>query len=91
MPNLSRSIDIRNKLGLHARAATKLARLANAFDAKITIAQDGKAVDASSVMGLMLLASQQGKTIEINATGTDAEAALEAITQLVQNRFHEDE
>jgi phosphocarrier protein NPr len=91
MPNLSRSIDIRNKLGLHARAATKLARLANAFDAKITIAQDGKAVDASSVMGLMLLASQQGKTIEINATGADAEAALEAITQLVQNRFHEDE
>ncbi|MFU8785299.1 HPr family phosphocarrier protein [Aliidiomarina sp.] len=91
MPNLSRSIDIRNKLGLHARAATKLARLANEFDAKITIAQDGKAVDASSVMGLMLLASQQGKTIEISATGADAEAALEAITQLVQNRFHEDE
>lgn len=91
MPNLSRSIDIRNKLGLHARAATKLARLANEFDAKITIGQDGKAVDASSVMGLMLLASQQGKTIEINASGADAEAALEAITQLVQNRFHEDE
>lgn len=91
MPDLSRSIDIRNKLGLHARAATKLARLANEFDAKITIGQDGKAVDASSVMGLMLLASQQGKTIEINASGADAEAALEAITQLVQNRFHEDE
>lgn len=91
MPNLSRSIEIRNKLGLHARAATKLARLANEFDAKITITQDDKAVDASSVMGLMLLASQQGKTIAINATGVDAEAALEAITQLVQNRFHEDE
>lgn len=91
MPNLSRSIEIRNKLGLHARAATKLARLANEFDAKITITQDDKAVDASSVMGLMLLASQQGKTIAINATGADAEAALEAITQLVQNRFHEDE
>ncbi|RUO37584.1 HPr family phosphocarrier protein [Aliidiomarina shirensis] len=91
MPNLSRRVEIRNKLGLHARAATKLARLASEFDAKVIIAQDGKEVDAGSVMGLMLLASQQGKVIEIKATGKDAEAALEAITTLVQERFHEDE
>ncbi|EGN74883.1 phosphotransferase system HPr (HPr) family protein [Idiomarina sp. A28L] len=91
MPNLTRKVEIRNKLGLHARAATKLARLASEFDAKVIIAQDGKEVDAGSVMGLMLLASQQGKHIEVKATGKDAEAALEAITTLVQERFHEEE
>lgn len=91
MPNLSRTVEIRNKLGLHARAATKLARLANEFAAKVTITQDGKEVDASSVMGLMLLASHKGKSIEIKAVGDDAEAALAAITQLVQDRFHEDD
>jgi len=91
MPNFSRTVEIRNKLGLHARAATKLARLANEFEAKVIIAQDGKEVDAASVMGLMLLASQRGKEIEIKATGKDAEAALNAISTLIEERFHEDE
>ncbi|RUO23482.1 HPr family phosphocarrier protein [Aliidiomarina iranensis] len=91
MPNFSRTVEIRNKLGLHARAATKLARLANEFEAKVIIAQDGKEVDAASVMGLMLLASQRGKEIEIKAAGKDAEAALNAISTLIEERFHEDE
>lgn len=91
MPLRSRQLQILNKLGLHARPATKLARLANEFEAKITISQEGREVDASSVMGLMLLASQQGKTIEVRAEGIDADAALDAIEELIQAHFDEDE
>lgn len=91
MTEVSRTVLIRNKLGLHARAATKLAKLASQFDAKITIGQGEKSVDASSVMGLMLLASQQGKEISVKAVGPDAEQALDAVTQLIYDRFDEDE
>lgn len=91
MTELCRNVLIRNKLGLHARAATKLAKLASQFDAKITIGQGDKSVDASSVMGLMLLASQQGKEIQVKAVGPDADLALDAITQLIHDRFDEDE
>jgi len=88
---LSREMVIRNKLGLHARAATKLARLSNQFDARVAVRSGGQEVDASSVMCLMLLASQQGKTITVTAQGNDAEQALDAIENLIQNRFDESE
>ncbi|WP_113907043.1 HPr family phosphocarrier protein [Aliidiomarina celeris] len=90
MPNLSRTVTIRNKLGLHARAATKLAKLCHQFDASIKIRQDGKEVDASSVMCLMLLASQQGRQIDILTTGPEAEAALNAVEQLIEAKFDEE-
>lgn len=85
-----RVMTIRNKLGLHARAATKLAKLSNQFKATVTIEQGTQKVDASSVMGLMLLASQQGKDINVTANGEDAAAALNAIEQLIQDKFDED-
>lgn len=91
MTPISREMVIRNKLGLHARAATKLVRLANQFDAVISVKQGTQEVNASSVMCLMLLASQQGKTITVYAVGKDAEQALDAIENLIQNRFDEDE
>ncbi|RUO34020.1 HPr family phosphocarrier protein [Aliidiomarina soli] len=91
MSEISRDMIIRNKLGLHARAATKLVRLANQFDAKVTLTQGTQEVDASSVMCLMLLASQQGKSIRVTARGNDAAAALDAIENLIQNRFDEAE
>lgn len=91
MKSISREVVIRNKLGLHARAATKLVRLANQFDAIVRIRSGEQEVDASSVMGLMLLASQQGKKITVQAQGDDAEAALDAIEQLIQDRFEESE
>ncbi|RUO30606.1 HPr family phosphocarrier protein [Aliidiomarina sedimenti] len=91
MSEISREMIIRNKLGLHARAATKLVRLANQFDAKVTLTQGTQEVDASSVMCLMLLASQQGKSIRVTARGNDAAAALDAIENLIQNRFDEAE
>ncbi|EAQ31104.1 MULTISPECIES: HPr family phosphocarrier protein [Idiomarina] len=86
-----KSLIIRNKLGLHARAATKLARLTQTFAAKITISQDGQEVDAGSVMCLMLLASQQGREVQVCADGDDAEAALVAITTLFEDKFEEAE
>lgn len=91
MSEASREMVIRNKLGLHARAATKLARLSNQFDANVFVRSGDQEVDASSVMCLMLLASQQGKTITVKAVGGDAEAALDAIENLIQNRFDESE
>lgn len=88
---LCKTLTIRNKLGLHARAATKLAQLTQQFDATITVEQDGQKVDAASVMCLMLLASQQGKQVEVCAEGDDAEPALEAVTELFEQRFEESE
>jgi len=88
--DICRKLTISNKLGLHARAATKLATLANQFSAKVVIRQDEREVDASSVMGLMLLASQKGRQLQVCASGEDAEAALDAIEQLIEARFDEE-
>lgn len=83
-------VIITNKLGLHARAATKLVKLTQQFDAKVAIVQDGKEVDASSVMCLLLLASGQGKEIEVVARGSEAQSAVDAIATLIESRFDED-
>lgn len=88
---LQRTLTIRNKLGLHARAATKLAQLTHQFDARIKVKQGTQEVDASSVMCLLLLASGQGKEILVTAEGSEAEQALDAVTQLIEARFDEDQ
>ncbi|MDN7124291.1 HPr family phosphocarrier protein [Pseudidiomarina sp. 1APP75-32.1] len=85
-----KSVIIKNKLGLHARAATKLAKLTQQFDAKVAIVQDGKEVDASSVLCLLLLASGQGKEIEVIARGSEAQTAVDAVASLIEARFEED-
>ncbi|WP_417763546.1 HPr family phosphocarrier protein [Shewanella sp.] len=86
---IEREVTIINKLGLHARAATKLAMLANAFDANVTIVQGSKKASAGSVLGLLMLETGMGKTIKLVAEGTEAEAALNAICELVNARFDE--
>lgn len=83
-------VTIRNKLGLHARAATKLAKLAHQFEAKVKVLNDGKEYDASSVMCLLLLAGSQGKQLEIVAEGVDAAEAVASIAALVEARFDEE-
>lgn len=88
---LSKTVTITNKLGLHARAATKLAQLSMQFDAKITLSLDNKQADADSIMGLMLLAGGQGKSVEVTAKGQDAEAALSSVCQLINDKFDEEE
>ncbi|MCO4799491.1 MAG: HPr family phosphocarrier protein [Colwelliaceae bacterium] len=89
--SLKKSLLITNKLGLHARAATKLAQLAQKFDAKVTIELDDKLADASSIMGLMLLAGGQGKTVIIHTKGIEAQEALDNVCQLFCDKFDEGE
>lgn len=86
----SKQITISNKLGLHARAATKLAILATEFDATITLIQGEKQASAASVLGLLMLESGIGKIITVEAQGRDAEKALEAVCKLINDKFDEE-
>lgn len=88
---IRRTVTIRNKLGLHARAATKLAKLSHQFQAKVHIVQGEQQVDASSVMCLLLLASGQGREIDVIAQGEDAAEAVDAIANLIESRFDEEQ
>lgn len=88
---LSKKLTIVNKLGLHARAASKLAQLCQKFTSKITLKVEKKEADAGSIMAIMLLAGAQGKIVEVTVEGTDAIAALDAISQLISDKFDEDE
>ena len=87
----TRSVEIVNKRGLHARASAKFVKLASTFDAEVKVSKDGSTVDARSIMGLMMLAAGPGCCIEIEAEGAEAQAALDALVALVTNRFDEDE
>ena len=82
---------IENKLGLHARAATLLAKLAMEFDAKISIKQGDKVADADSVLALMLLESSQGKEVLVHCEGPHQEDALNAVGELIKAKFNEGE
>ena len=85
-----REVEIVNERGLHARASAKFVKCAAGFDAEVKVSRDGQTVDAQSIMGLMMLAAGPGSTIEIAAEGPDAEDAVEALSALVRNRFHEE-
>ena len=85
-----RTVEIVNKRGLHARASAKFVKLASNFDAEVRVSKDGQTVDARSIMGLMMLAAGIGSTIDIAAEGPEADAAVEALTELVSNRFDEE-
>jgi len=91
LSQLTRTLTIINKLGLHARAATKLVQLANQFDAEIILTQGENTAPANSVLALMMLESGQGKSVDVLCSGADAQAAMEAITELIQNKFDETE
>ncbi|WP_053980410.1 HPr family phosphocarrier protein [Marinagarivorans algicola] len=80
-----------NKLGLHARAASKLANTASQFGSKVWVSCNGKSIDAKSIMSLMLLAACKGTPISIRAEGNDAEDAVKAVVALINNRFDESE
>jgi phosphotransferase system HPr (HPr) family protein len=81
---------ILNKLGIHARPAAQFVKTANRFQADIFVEKDGEEVDGKSIMGLMMLAAGHGSTIYVSADGVDAEAALEAIGDLISRKFEED-
>lgn len=85
-----RELPITNQRGLHARASAKFVKCAEQFKAEIQVSRDGQTVPGTSIMGLMMLGAAQGTTIMVNAKGPDANAALDAIAQLVAARFGED-
>ena len=83
------SLEIQNRLGLHARAAVLLVQTATKFDAEVMISKDGQTVSGRSIMGVMTLAATQGSTIEVITSGPQAAEALEAIRTLVAAKFNE--
>ncbi len=88
---VERDMTIRNKLGLHARAAVKFVNLANRFGASVKIVKDGNEIDGKSILGILTLAATQGSEIRLVAAGKDEEAALAALVELINNRFDEKE
>ncbi len=84
------TIMIRNKRGLHARAAAKFVRLVEGFEAEVWVTKDGETVSGRSIMGLMMLGAGPGTSIDVAASGGDAAAALEAIRTMVEAKFDED-
>ena len=90
MSSVSRTVEVVNKRGLHARASAKFVTMASQIDAAIEVEKDGNKVCGTSIMGLMMLGAAMGDSITITAEGEGAEAALEALTELVEARFGED-
>jgi len=90
-PGAHATLEIRNRLGLHARAAAALVQTAGRFDAEVTVAKDGQVVNGRSIMGVMMLAAEQGSQIEVATAGPQANEALAAIRELVEARFNEPE
>lgn len=84
-------LTIINKLGLHARAAAKFVGCASAFSSSIQTGKDGKLVDGKSIMSVMMLAAGKGTVLDLHIEGDDENAALEALTTLIGNRFDEAE
>ena len=88
---LEKEIEIINKLGLHARAAAKLVKLASGFECEIEIQKDTQKVNAKSIMGVMMLAASRGNVITIYTEGTEETKAMDAVEALINNKFGEPE
>ncbi|MBK1695864.1 HPr family phosphocarrier protein [Rhodovibrio salinarum] len=86
----ARRVTIRNQRGLHARAAAKFVKTAEAYAAEVRVVKDDTEVLGTSIMGLMMLAAGPGTEIDLHATGADAESALNALAQLIDRKFDED-
>jgi len=86
---LAVEVRVCNARGLHARAAAKLVRLADTFDAVVVVGKDDTEVTATSILGLMMLGAAQGATLRLSARGQEARQALTAIAELIQRGFDE--
>jgi phosphocarrier protein HPr len=87
---LSRELPIINKRGLHARASAKFVQMVERFKAEVWVTRGGETVGGTSIMGLMMLSAGPGTTIVVSATGPEAQAAIDAITALVADKFNEE-
>ncbi len=90
MSEVSRTVPVTNKRGLHARASAKFVTLAASLPVAVEVEKDGAKVVGTSIMGLMMLGAAMGDTIVISASGDGAEAAVTALAELVEARFHEE-
>jgi phosphocarrier protein len=84
-----RTVKIVNKLGIHARPAAEIVKLASKFNSNITISREDLEVNGKSIMGVMMLAAECGSTVDLKADGADAEQALNALDKLIQDGFGE--
>jgi phosphocarrier protein HPr len=91
MGKVVKKIEIKNKLGLHARAAALLVQTVNRFSSQVSIVKDGQTADGRSIMGVLTLAATQGSKIQVEAVGDDAEQTVKAIEKLIDKRFNENE
>lgn len=87
---VSRTVTVRNQLGMHARAAARFVHTAGAFEARVRVGRGSRVMDGKSIMGVLLLAAARGSEIVISADGADEAAALEALCQLVESGFGEE-
>ena len=87
---ICRQLAIRNRLGLHARAAARFVHTASRFRSRVTAGRDGRVMDGKSILGILLLAASQGTALEVTAEGEDEEQAMEALAALVDSRFGEE-
>ena len=88
---LEKKITIKNKLGLHARAAVKFVNLANRYSSSVKIIKDGNEVDGKSILGILTLAASKGSQIKLVVSGRDEDKAMKALTELVNSKFGEEE
>ena len=88
---IKQEVEIINKLGLHARASTKLTQTASQFASEVWIERNGRRVNAKSIMGVMMLAAGKGSIVVLDADGKDEQQALDALVTLINNRFGEPE
>ncbi|MCU7934592.1 MAG: HPr family phosphocarrier protein [Candidatus Thiodiazotropha sp. (ex Dulcina madagascariensis)] len=88
---LDKEVEIINKLGLHARAAAKLVSCANSFSSDVYLHRNGQRVNGKSIMGVMMLAANQGSVLKLEIDGSDERDALEALISLINNRFGEEQ
>ena len=87
---VSRELLIINKRGLHARASAKFVQMVERFNAEVWVTRNGETVGGTSIMGLMMLSAGIGTTIVVSATGPEAQAAIDALTELVGTKFGEE-
>jgi phosphocarrier protein HPr len=87
---VSREIPIVNKRGLHARASAKFVQMVERFNAEVWVTRGGETVGGTSIMGLMMLSAGPGTSIVVSAAGPEAQAALDALTDLVASKFNEE-
>jgi phosphocarrier protein HPr len=86
---IERTIEIKNKLGLHARAAAKFVHMAARFKSELKVRKGDEEVDGKSILGILLLAAGRGSTIIVKADGTDERDALDAVEKLINDKFDE--